>query len=151
MSRRKGRILTFQALYSYDVGQTPLETLLKFEWEQDFNAILQEEDAEEESSEQNDTEIYDFAKLLISGTISHIEEIDEQIKTHLSSKWTIDRLNKVTLAILRMSIFSLLYQKDLPATIVIDEAIDIAKDYGEDDSFKFINAILDKINKETNS
>ena len=48
MSRRKGRILTFQALYSYDVGQTPLETLLKFEWEQDFNAILQEENAEEE-------------------------------------------------------------------------------------------------------
>lgn len=88
---------------------------------------------------------------MISGTISHIEEIDNQIKAHLSSKWTIDRLNKVTLAILRMSIFSLLYQKDLPATIVIDEAIDIAKDYGEDDSFKFINAILDKINKETNS
>ena len=57
-------------------------------------------------------------------------------------------MNKVTLAVLRISIFAILYQKDLNPTIVIDEAIGISKDFGTDDSFKFINAILDTIRKE---
>ena len=54
----------------------------------------------------------------------------------------------MTLAVLRMSVFAILYQKDLNPTIVIDEAIGISKDFGTDDSFKFINAILDTIRKE---
>ena len=79
--------------------------------------------------------------------IENHEKIDELIKSHLSG-WDFNRVNRVSLAILRMSVYSLLFQKDVPATIVIDEAIDIAKDYGQDDSFKFINAVLDNIRKE---
>jgi N utilization substance protein B len=58
-----------------------------------------------------------------------------------------DRINKVALSVMRMSVYSLLYQKDTHASIVIDEAVGIAKEYGAEDSFKFINAVLDKINK----
>ena len=87
-----------------------------------------------------------FAKLLVSGTIEHIEEIDSIIKEHLS-RWDFDRLNKVDLAILRISVYPLLYQKDLHSSIVIDEAIDISKDFGSDDSYKFINAVLDNVRK----
>ncbi|MDE6774541.1 MAG: N utilization substance protein B, partial [Treponemataceae bacterium] len=65
---------------------------------------------------------------------------------HLSG-WEFDRVNKVSLAILRMSVYALLYQRDVPASIVIDEAVSIAKDYGQDDSYKFINAVLDNIRK----
>ena len=136
--RRKGRVLAFQALYSYDVGQVPLEDLLKLDWRN----IDETEDA-------NSVEEYlAFARILISGTINHIQEIDSVIKSHLSEKWEMGRINKVTLAILRMSVFSLLYQKDVSPPIIIDEAISISKKYGTDDAFKFINAILDKISKE---
>lgn len=90
----------------------------------------------------------DFARLLISGTVDHLDEIDALIKKHLSDKWEFSRVNKVSLAILRMSVFSLLYEQSTAAPVVIDEAIDIAKEYGSDDSFKFINAVLDNVHKD---
>ncbi len=152
MSRRNGRILAVQALYSYDVGKMPLDELLKLNWNQnEADETVPEALKIEESVSVSDgakSEEADFARLLISGTINHIDEIDEKIKSHLSAGWGFDRLNKVTLAVLRMSVFAILYQKDLNPTIVIDEAIGISKDFGTDDSFKFINAILDTIRKE---
>ncbi|MBR6153809.1 MAG: transcription antitermination factor NusB [Treponema sp.] len=135
MSRRKGRILAFQALYSYDVGGESLEQLLKLEW-----ADLKES--------EKDADTVDFARILISGTINHIEEVDEVIKRHLTQNWEFSRVNKVSLAILRISCFTLLFQPEIHPTIVIDEAIDIAREYGADESYKFINAVLDHIRKE---
>lgn len=156
MSRRKGRILAFQALYSYDVGGVSLDDLLKLEWtENDWDSEEKSEDVVAQALEtkgpvdHSDSEVEDYARILIAGTINHIDEVDESIKAHLSATWDFSRVNKVSLAILRMSVYSLLFQKDLHPTIVIDEAIDIAKQYGADDSFKFINAVLDSIRKET--
>ena len=146
VSRRKGRILAFQALYSWDVSKSSVDDILNFSWLQkdsensDNQEIIQISDAAKE--EQT------FASLIISGTIDHVDEIDELIKNHLSSNWTLERINKVTLAILRTSIYELKYQPDVDSKIVIDEAINIARDYGPDDSYKFINAVLDKIGKE---
>ena len=149
MSRRKGRILAFQALYTYDLVKMPLDELLTLDWDKDLpEAVASVESSQEESVNENKEDSYDFARLLISGTINHIEEIDSRIKEKLSAKWTMDRLNKVSLAILRISVFTLLFQKDVSPAIVIDEAISISKEYGVDDSYKFINAILDKISKE---
>lgn len=157
MSRRNGRILAVQALYSYDVGKMPLEELLKLEWiqnEAENGIVLNElkEDVKTDISELDaKSDEYNFARLLIAGTINHIEQIDAKIKEHLSGKWDFNRLNKVTLAVIRISVFAILYQKDLSPNIVIDEAIGISKDFGTDDSFKFINAILDTIRKEEES
>lgn len=131
MSRRKGRVLAFQGLYSWDVGKNPLEEILSFTW-----------------SEAKDEEAEAFAGLVISGTVEHIEEIDAKIESHLSSSWTMERVNKVTLAIMRMSVYELMYQPACDKKIVIDEAVEIAKKYGEDGSFKFINAVLDNVSKE---
>lgn len=139
MSRRKGRILAFQALYSYDVGGVPLENLLRLEWEET-------DDSDSGQEKASDTEA--FARILISGTIHHIDDVDAVIKNHLSQNWDFSRLNRVSLAILRISVFTLLYQKEIHPTIVIDEAISLSKEYGTDDSFKFINAMLDTIRKE---
>ena len=157
MSRRKGRILAFQALYSYDVGKVPLEELLKFEWD----AVTSQAETESQddvslaeqalASEPSDSEAYMFARLIISGTVNHLEEIDTLIKSHLSESWDFDRVNRVTLAILRISVFALLYQKDLPVGVTIDEAVSLARDFGEDKSYKFVNAVLDTISKEINS
>lgn len=88
-----------------------------------------------------------FARLLVSGTLEHIAEIDELIRKHLDS-WDFDRVNKVDLAVLRMSVYPLKYQDDVHPTIIINEAIDISKEFGPGDTFKFVNAVLDNIRKE---
>ena len=133
--RRKGRILAFQALYAWDVSKLSLSELLNFGW------------IEEEKRERLGDDGIAFPKLIITGTIQHIDEIDLLIKDNVTN-WDFDRLNKVDLAILRMSVYSLLYQKDLHASIVLDEAIDISKEFATDDSFRFINAVLDSIRKK---
>jgi len=135
VARRKARILAFQALYSWDMGNTSVQDLLSFPW------------VEKESLENSNPENLVFAKLLISGTIEHIDEIDELLKNHLDS-WDFDRINKIDLAVLRISVYPLLYQQDIHPTIIINEAIDISKEFGPDDSFKFVNAVLDNIRKE---
>lgn len=134
MSRRKSRVLAFQALYSYDVGGIPLDDLVSFTW---AGKALSSDRVEERT----------FARLLVSGAAEHLEEIDKIIEKHLSINWHLDRLNKVSLEILRLAVYEMLYQKGAEAAVVIDEAVKISKEYGAEDSFKFINAVLDNIRK----
>ena len=136
MSRRKSRIIAFQALYSWNVSHVPTEELLTFSWLKTYSEFTPNELAEQT-----------FASFIISGTIYHLDEIDNLISSHLSSSWTMERINKVSLAILRTSTYEIKFQAGSNPKIVIDEAVNIAKEYGSDDSYKFINAILDKIEK----
>ena len=131
-SRRKARILAFQALYAWDASGTPVKELLAFSWiDDDKRAAL-------------DEELKAFARLLIAGAIENMEEVDRQITAHLQN-WSFERLKKVDLAIIRIGAYSLLFQRDIPAQITIDEAIEIAKEYGSEDSYRFINGVLDGI------
>ena len=140
MSRRNGRVIAFQAVYSWDVTKASLEDLLSFSWLQKDgdNAALSENSKEERT----------FASLIIAGTIDHIDEIDKLIESHLSASWSMERISRVALAILRTSVYELLFQNGAETKIVIDEAVNIAKDFDTDDSYKFINAVLDKIGKD---
>jgi N utilization substance protein B len=144
-SRRKGRILAFQALYSWEmnnaakVGASPdkpaiAEGLLDFSWLENAKREAMEED------------ISGFSRILVVGTIENIGAIDKMIRRHLEN-WDISRLNRVDLAILRMSAFTLMYQSDLAPSIVINEAIGIAKEFGADNSYRFINGVLDGIRR----
>ena len=148
MSRRNGRVIAFQVLYSWDVSKSSLDDLLTFSWLQkdsEIEAGLQQEQTElSETAKEERT----FASLIIAGTISHIDEIDKLIENHLSSSWSIDRISRVALAILRTSVYEILFQAGAEPKIVIDEAVNIAKDFDTDDSYKFINAVLDKIGKD---
>lgn len=148
MSRRNGRVIAFQALYSWDVSKSSLDDLLTFSWLQkdaEIESGVQEQEIElSETAKEERT----FASLIIAGTISHIDEIDKLIENHLSASWSMDRISRVALAILRTSIYELLFQNGAEAKIVIDEAVNIAKDFDTDDSYKFINAVLDKIGKD---
>ena len=141
MARRKGRILAFQALFSWDMGNKDMASLMEFPWARSSG----QEPVQEGAVRPKESEA--FARLLVAGTIGHIEEIDELIRSHLDS-WEFSRINKVDLAVLRISVYPLLYQKDLHPSIVINEAVDISKEFGSDDSFKFVNAVLDNIKKE---
>jgi len=149
-ARRKGRILAFQTLYAYELcslcslgvrgaGGTrslisPIEDVLEFPW------------IDESSREKINPESLDFARLIAGGTIEKLTEIDEQIKTQLEH-WDFSRLNKVDQAILRIGVYSLLFQKEIPASVTIDEAVDISKEYGTDESYRFVNGVLDGIRK----
>lgn len=137
--RRNGRILAFQALYSWEVGGVNIEDLLSFSWNDDSFSSNEIKKDEVECT---------FARLLITGTIENISKIDEMIKSKLSEKWTIDRINKVALTVLRLSIYEMVFQKNTDSVIIIDEAIEISKDFGAEDSYKFINAVLDNIRKD---
>ena len=135
-------------MYSWDVSKSSLDDLLTFSWLQKDAEI--EAGVQEQVTELSETakEERTFASLIIAGTISHIDEIDKLIENHLSASWSMDRISRVALAILRTSIYELLFQNGAEAKIVIDEAVNIAKDFDTDDSYKFINAVLDKIGKD---
>ena len=134
IGRRRGRILAFQALVAWDMGGAVLDDLLTFSWQTDGS--------------ESGLHDYIFPKMMVLGTIENISEIDKKIAENLDN-WVIERLNSVDKAILRLSVYSLLYQKDTPAPIVIDEAINLAKDFGTDDSYKFVNAVLDSIKNKS--
>ena len=149
MSRRNGRVIAFQALYSWDVTKASLDELLTFEWlQKDSEIEAVEEEPEPAELSATAKEERTFASLIISGTISHIDEIDKLIESHLSASWSMDRISRVALAILRTSVYEILFQNGAESKIVIDEAVNIAKDFDTDDSYKFINAVLDKIGKD---
>ena len=133
IGRRRGRILAFQALYAWDVGSLSPIDLLCFPWI---------EQAENERSDDD----FIFSRLIFLGTIEHIDEIDALIIKHLEN-WDFNRLKRVDKAILRLSTYSILFQKDTDPRIVINEAVSIARTFGTDDSFKFVNAVLDSIKK----
>jgi N utilization substance protein B len=131
-SRRKGRILAFQALYWWESNRVSPDELIAFSW------------LESGKLAELDEGIAAFSRLLIVGTIENIKAIDEMIKKHLQH-WDISRLNRVDLAIIRMSVYTLMYQSEIAPSIVIDEAIGISREFGTDDSYRFINGVLDSI------
>ena len=88
----------------------------------------------------------EFVKDMVYGTITYINDIDEIANTNLND-WTIDRLDSMGRSILRMSIYELKYM-DTPDLVVINEAIELAKKYSDDNVRKMINAVLDKLVNE---
>jgi N utilization substance protein B len=94
-----------------------------------------------------DAQALDFAKSLIEGTIGKLEFIDAKITTQLEH-WDLNRVSYIDRAILRFSTYSLFFQDDVPDTVIINEAIDLAKMFGTNDSYRFINGVLDGIRKD---
>ena len=132
-SRRSARIIALQALYQIDICGKTLNDVLKFDW----------------LEKEYDQHTLDFTKELIEGSVKHQKYIDSIIVTQLEH-WDLDRLSYIDRAILRFSTYSLFFQQDVPDTVVINEAIDIAKQFGTDDSYRFVNGVLDGIRKEKN-
>lgn len=91
-----------------------------------------------------DLAIQEFAASLITGTVEHLKEIDEQIVKY-AKNWNINRIANVDKTILRLAIYEMLYRNDIPPVVSINEAVDIAKKYSTEDSGKFVNGILDKV------
>jgi N utilization substance protein B len=129
MKRRKAREYSLQILFQLDIRkEKPTLTVFKRFW------------AEYEA----DDEIKAFTEEVVKGTLKHIAKIDAQI--HASAKnWSLDRMSSIDRNVLRMAVYEILYRLDIPTSVTINEAIEIAKKFGTDDSGSFVNGILDHV------
>ncbi len=134
--RRRGRIIAVQSLYRHDLAGAGLDELFDFSWI----------DGERAAALADET--LAFARLLIQGTLENLAAVDAAVRRHLEH-WDFSRLQRVDLALLRVSVYCLLFQPDIPASVTIDEAVDIARAFGGADSWRFVNGVLDAIHRET--
>ncbi|BCR21550.1 transcription antitermination factor NusB [Borrelia sp. HM] len=134
--RHKARVLAFQKIYSIDINCRARDNIYDIFGLEDHGIDLEEE-------------LKLFYSFLVNGTCDNLESIDKLI-SDISFNWRLDRMDKVDLAILRMSVYSLKFQdlEEVPRRFIIDEAILIAKKYGSKNSYKFINGILDALLKK---
>jgi len=129
--RRKSRELALQVLYQLDITkQDPSKVLAQFQ--QHFSP-----------NEEKD----EFLEGLVLGVLDHSQEIDRLIE-RFSENWRLERMSIIDRNILRMASFELIYCEDIPPKVTLNEAIDLGKEYGSEDSGSFINGILDRIDKE---
>lgn len=134
--RREGRELALQALYSKDLVLQEASSVLK---------RLVENFAEgEEPTLEVQSRAYEFAGELVNGVIANLSAIDAAI-SEKSKHWSMSRMARVDLNILRLAVYELLYRPDIPKNVTMNEAIEVAKKYGADDSAAFVNGILDEI------
>lgn len=89
-----------------------------------------------------------FYSLLVQGTHANMAEIDEKLVGHLEN-WSLERLPKIERTILRMAVFELGYMEDAPSRVVMNEAIELCKTFGDDKSSRFVNGVLSKFTDET--
>jgi N utilization substance protein B len=133
MNRRKQRDHIFKLVFSMD-----------FDSEENINnhidSYIDEIDEEGNISE----EVVNYIKNKTTNIIENIQDIDSIISNN-TKKWTIERMNLVDVCILRVAIYEIQYDEDIPTTVAINEAIEIAKKYGGDSSPPFINGILANI------
>jgi N utilization substance protein B len=125
-SRRRARELALQLLYQYELtGASPDHMQANSEdWSGATDGVRE------------------FAKALLEGALAHLGEIDDRLAQQ-TAHWRLERLAAVDRNILRLAMFELLFHPDTPHAVVIDEAIEIAKKYGAEESARFVNGVLD--------
>ena len=129
-ARTKARKRAVDAIFAADLRKVSPEELL------DLTRV-------QVSDRQNQDEIFGYAKEIVTGVVSNHEEIDDLLETY-SEGWTIDRMPNVDRAILRVGIWELLYS-DTPNAVVVNEAVDLAKEFSTEESGGFINGLLSRV------
>jgi len=145
-NRRQGRELALKIIYSFSDQPDGVEQILAGFW-RNFrfnNDVLGE--AVEETAETVVPEVRAFAEQIARGAHAELERIDACIKRY-SANWSLERMSRVDLALLRLGSFELLHHADTPASVIINEAIEVGKRYGSKETPAFVNGILDKIAK----
>lgn len=129
MGRKKARDNAFKCIYQigFDFNLN-LEDMLKHNYEENENT-------EEEK---------EYISELLNGVVKNIDAIDEEILKNLKD-WSIDRIAKVDLAILRLAIYEIKYIENIPVKVSLNEAVELAKMYGDDNSANFVNGLLAKV------
>ncbi len=129
--RTKAREYALKFLYQIDITKESSDKVFEEFWQ---------------SQGETDSEVKEFAYSLTKGTLESLTEIDKKISGY-ADNWQLKRMAVVDRNILRLATFELIYLKDIPPKVSINEAVDLAKKYGDTESGRFVNGILDKINK----
>lgn len=87
----------------------------------------------------------EYMRTLVNGVLEHQAELDTMLAAHLSSKWSLDRLNKTDLLILRIAAFEIKFEDAVPGKVAINEALELAKMFSDDQSRRFINGVLSNL------
>lgn len=123
----------------------------------DFNADLSKQDAirhaielehQDMLDEEQENFVPEYLDHLVAGVCLHKGQLDELIQSHLKKGWSLSRLSKMDLAILRIALYEMLFEESVPNKVAMNEAIELAKTFSDDQSRKFINGLLSKINQE---
>ena len=126
--RRKAREFALMMLYELEFRPGEADRLLQGFWQEHPAA----------------PEVQSFAEGLVRGTLEHAAEIDRQVAEH-ATHWSLARIAPVERNILRLAAYELLHRHDIPEKVAINEAIELAKLYGSEESGAFVNGILDQI------
>ena len=129
-TRRKARELAVQLLYQHDLAKMAPEEALSLFWEH-FPV---------------DLEVREFCRQLALGTIDRLAVIDELL-SEASENWSLNRMSVVDRNILRLATYELLDRADIPPSVSLNEAIEIAKKYSTPDAAVFINGVLDRVKR----
>ena len=142
-NRRRARELALQTLFAIEFQPDDVEGAINH---MEARALGDRSDAEGDPSRpaRVDRDVESFAETLVRGVVDHRDEIDELLG-RCSTNWKVPRMARVDRNILRMATFELRYQEDIPPKVTLNEAIEIAKRFGSEDSGSFINGILDRI------
>lgn len=128
--RHKARELALALLYALEFYPGEAESRVREFWRQREGTVPPEVQA--------------FAQELVAGTLADLPAIDRTIEAH-AERWTFSRMALVDRNILRLATYELLHRPDIPEKVALDEAIELAKTYGTEDSGRFVNGILDQI------
>ena len=132
--RRLSREFVIQFLYLTEMNEGEIQNQLQLFWENNPAA--------------EDVQL--FTEVILKDVFDHKEQIDVRLEKY-SDNWTLSRMTVIDRNLLRMAASEILYSKTVPPKVAIDEAVEIAKRFGSEDSAHFINGILDRVLKEMNS
>ena len=156
--RRISREMAVQMLYQNDLGGSPLpqifhsfdlaEYLTREELGEKKDALNREEErAEYQRRKRLADEAFAFAQGLVKGTIDNREQVDALIREQ-ADNWRLERMPPVDRNVLRLAVFEMLYETDTPKLVIVDEAIELAKKFGSEQSGRFVNGLLDGLLKQ---
>ena len=129
MGRKKARDNAFKCIYQLEfMDDKNVEKLLEYCYDENQNTDNEKE----------------YIQKVVNGVVENLSIIDDSILKNLKN-WTINRIAKIDLAILRLAIYEILYLEDIPAKVSVNEAVELAKEYGGTDSKSFVNGLLAKI------
>lgn len=138
-SRRGGRRRAFEVLYA--LNYSTISSINELE-----RAFTLAPAPSEEAAERNATGRKEFAWELVCGVWKNTKDIDKRIDEY-SQHWKLSRIARIELTILRLALYEMLYVEDVPLKVSINEAIELAKRFGDDNSKNFVNGILDAVAK----
>lgn len=133
--RTLGREHALKILYQLDITQRPLEAILVDYWKAD------------DTKDVKDDVVIEFAAALSQGVVKHLKAIDDKISEY-ATNWQLKRMAVIDRNSMRIGLYELKYSTETPPKVAINEAVELAKKYGDLESSKFVNGILDKIHKK---